>query len=168
MECWKPTCTAQKSSAFTKTGVWCAVSQKWIVGPLFFEETYTAENYPNLYTQFVALLERNELNRWFQQHMENNRLWKVKQLSCWISSLTALAEVDFGHHDPQTLHHLTSFCENFLKKKSTAITQETWRTENTTLSRLLPELTNKLFEKFQKPLWKGWMIIFTRRSCMFK
>jgi hypothetical protein len=63
--------------------------------------------------------------------------------------------VDFVHHDPQTLHHLNSFCADFLKKESTAITEEAWRTLNTTLSKLLPELATKLFEKLQKPLGKG-------------
>jgi hypothetical protein len=104
---------------------------------LFFEETINAANFPNLYTQFVALLEGNKLHHWFQQHVGKHILRKEHKLFSWISSLTALSGVVFGHHDPQTLHHLTSFCGDFLKKESTAITQEPWRTLNTTLSKLL-------------------------------
>jgi hypothetical protein len=58
--------------------------------------------------------------------------------------------VAFGHHDILILRHLTPFCEDFLKKESTAITQEAWRTLNVTLNRLLLALTNKLLEKLQK------------------
>ena len=38
--------------------------------------------------------------------------------------MTELAGVAFGHHDPWTLHHLTSFGGDFLKEESTATTQE--------------------------------------------
>jgi hypothetical protein len=129
---------------------------------LFFEETITAEKFPNLYTQFVALLEGNELDHWFPQYVGKHILWKEQELSCWIYSLTALSDVVFGHHDPQTLHHLTFFCGDFLKKESTAITQEKWRTLNTTLSKLLPELTDRLFEKLPKPLCTGCMLILKK------
>jgi hypothetical protein len=47
--------------------VCCAVSRKRIVAPLFFEETITAGSYPHLLTQFVALLEKNTRDCWFQQ-----------------------------------------------------------------------------------------------------
>jgi hypothetical protein len=48
-------------------GVWCAISRKRIVGPLFFGETINAERYQNLLTQFIALLEENERDCWLQQ-----------------------------------------------------------------------------------------------------
>ena len=89
-------------------------------------------------------------------------LWKEQQLSCWILSLTALSDADVGHHNPQPLHHLTSFCGDYLNKESTAITQEAWRTLNTITSKFLPELTNKHFQNLQKPLWKGWMLILKK------
>jgi hypothetical protein len=37
------------------------------VGPLFSEETITAENYPNILTEFIALLEKNKWDCWPQQ-----------------------------------------------------------------------------------------------------
>jgi hypothetical protein len=77
--------------------------------------------------------------------------------------------VDFGHHDPQTLHHPTPFCEDFSKRQSTAITQEAWGTLKTTLSRLLPAPTNKLFEKLQKKhLEKGESLSSRRRSYRYR
>jgi hypothetical protein len=33
-----------------------------------------------------------------------------------------------------------------------------WRTFNIKVNRLLPALTNKLFEMFQETLWEGWML----------
>lgn len=50
-----------------KIGVWCAVSRKRIVGPLFFESTVDGSVYRELIQQFVALLEVNERYSWFQQ-----------------------------------------------------------------------------------------------------
>jgi hypothetical protein len=60
--------------------------------------------------------------------------------------------MNFGDHDPQNLYHLTFLCGDFLKKESTTITQEVWRTFNIKVNRLLPALTNKLFEMFQETL----------------
>ena len=74
---------------------------------------------------------------------------KQKQLSC-RNSVIVLSAVDFGYHDPQTLCHLTSLCGDFLNKESTAIIQDTWKTLKITQKRLLPALTNKLFEKVQE------------------
>jgi len=45
----------------------CKVSRKRIVGPLFFEETIIAENYPDLLSKFIALLLQIEQVCWFQQ-----------------------------------------------------------------------------------------------------
>jgi hypothetical protein len=36
------------------------------VGQPFFEETITAKNYPNIFTQFSAMLEKNKQDCWFQ------------------------------------------------------------------------------------------------------
>jgi hypothetical protein len=49
-----------------------------------------------------------------------------KQLFCTTSSVIALSAVAFGHHDSQTLRHLTAFCGDFLNKESTAIIQGAW------------------------------------------
>lgn len=50
-----------------KIGVWCALSRKRLVGPIFFTTTITAEVYQGILTDFIALLERDERYCWFQQ-----------------------------------------------------------------------------------------------------
>ena len=50
-----------------KISVWCAISRKRIVGPLFFDTTITAGRYQELVYQFISLLEPEERRCWFQQ-----------------------------------------------------------------------------------------------------
>jgi hypothetical protein len=92
-----------------KIGVWCAISRKRIVGPLFFEETINAERYQNLLTQFIALLEENERDCCLQQdgatpHTANTTTFLQEFFG---SSLLGVAS---GLHDPPTSHRLISFC----------------------------------------------------------
>jgi len=47
--------------------VWCAISKRRIIGPLFFETTINAEAYQELIQHFIALLQVDERNCWFQQ-----------------------------------------------------------------------------------------------------
>lgn len=50
-----------------KIGVWCDVSRRRIVGPIFFSETITAERYQEIIMQFVAMLHVDERYCWLQQ-----------------------------------------------------------------------------------------------------
>jgi hypothetical protein len=50
-----------------KIGVRCAVSRRRIVGPIFFETTMNSPVYQDIITQFIALLEVDELECWLQQ-----------------------------------------------------------------------------------------------------
>jgi hypothetical protein len=50
-----------------KIGVLCAISRRQIIGPLFFETSINAEAYQELTQQFIALLQVDECNCWFQQ-----------------------------------------------------------------------------------------------------
>jgi hypothetical protein len=50
-----------------KVGVWCAVSGRRVIGPIFFSETITAERYQELIMNFISLLEVDEQDCWFQQ-----------------------------------------------------------------------------------------------------
>jgi len=50
-----------------KIGVWCALSRKRIIGPIFFTATITAGVYQYFLTMFIALLEPDERDCWFQQ-----------------------------------------------------------------------------------------------------
>jgi len=47
--------------------MWCAISRRWIIRPLFFETSINAEAYKELIQQFIALLQVDECNCWFQQ-----------------------------------------------------------------------------------------------------
>ena len=40
-------------------GVWCAVSCRRVVGPIFFEATVNDDVYQDIITQFIVLLEEN-------------------------------------------------------------------------------------------------------------
>jgi len=79
-----------------------------------FEETVTAENYPNSLTQFIAVLQRMKGIAGF------NKMGRQQQRFCRTSCIVALSGVAFGHHDRHTLSHLTSFCDDFLNKESRA------------------------------------------------
>jgi hypothetical protein len=50
-----------------KIGVWCAISRRRIIGPLFFDSYVNAEAHKELIHQFIALLQVDEGNCWFQQ-----------------------------------------------------------------------------------------------------
>lgn len=95
------------------------------MGLLFFEETITAENYPNLLTQFIAMLEGNERDCWFQQDMATAPNTKTTAALCRISSVMALSGIVFGHYNHQTFRHVLSYCAHLFKKESTAIKQGT-------------------------------------------
>jgi len=114
MECYKLTCTALNRLNSSKIVVWLAVSRKQIVGLLLFEETVTPENYPNLLTQFIAVLQRMQGIAGVSK-MGRPPILRKQQLFCRTSCVVALSGVAFGHHDRQTLRHLTSFCGDFLK-----------------------------------------------------
>lgn len=49
-----------------KIGVWCAISRKKIIGPIFFDYTVNAERYQNILLQFIALLEEEDRYCWLQ------------------------------------------------------------------------------------------------------
>lgn len=50
-----------------KIGVWCALSRRRIVGPIFFETTVNSAVYVDLAQQFITLLEPDERYVYFQQ-----------------------------------------------------------------------------------------------------
>jgi hypothetical protein len=107
-------------------GVWCAVSRKQIVGSLLFEETVTAENYPNILTQFIAVLGNNERDCRFQQAGTTANTAK-QHLFCRTSSTIALSALALGHHDSQTILHLTAFCGDFFKQSQQQLIPGAWR-----------------------------------------
>jgi thioredoxin-related protein len=98
-------------------GAHCLGNELW--GRCFFEDTITAENYPDLLTQFIVLLEENERGCSFQQDRATTHNTKTRAL-CRTSSVIAMPGIVFGHHNHQTLRHLPSFCAHLFKKESTA------------------------------------------------
>lgn len=51
-----------------KVGVWLAMSRQRIIGPIFFEETVTAQRYQQMLELFIAELQENELEAGYLQH----------------------------------------------------------------------------------------------------
>jgi hypothetical protein len=90
-------------------------SGKRNAGKTFFEETITAENHPNILTEFITLLDGYERDRWFQQGWATDILRKKTAfLQEFFGDLSS--GVEFGHHDLQTSRHQTYFFGNFLNK----------------------------------------------------
>ncbi len=56
-----------KAPQSQRIGVWCAVSRRRIVGPLFFTTSINSERYCEIFQQFSAMLEPSERYLWFQQ-----------------------------------------------------------------------------------------------------
>ncbi len=50
-----------------KIGFCCAISQRRVIGPIFFTSTVSAEVYWDIIMQFVVLLELEDRDCWFQQ-----------------------------------------------------------------------------------------------------
>ncbi len=50
-----------------KIGVWCVISRCRFIGLIFFTSTVSAEVYRDIIMQFVALLELEDQDCWFQQ-----------------------------------------------------------------------------------------------------
>lgn len=50
-----------------KIGVWAAISRRRVIGPIFFENTIDGRRYREIITHFIALLEREERDCFFQQ-----------------------------------------------------------------------------------------------------
>jgi hypothetical protein len=61
-----------------------AVSRRRKIGPVFFNETITAERYQELIMNFISLLEAHEQDCWFQQngataHTENSTIQMLSE-----------------------------------------------------------------------------------------
>ncbi len=50
-----------------KVGVWCAFSQRRVIGPMFFDKSVDSDVYTGIIQNFFALLEEDERYAWFQQ-----------------------------------------------------------------------------------------------------
>ena len=98
------------------------MTRKQIAGKMFFEETITVDNHPNILTEIIALLVSNERDCWFQQGCATFILRKQTVfLQEFFGDLLSGAE--FGHYDLQTSRHLNYFSGDFLNKEPTAIPQ---------------------------------------------
>ena len=118
----------------SKIGVWCAMSRKLIVGPLFFffAETISVANYSIFWLNSLLCWNIMKGTAGFRKIERRPTQRKQEHLSCRTSSVMVMSGVEFGHHDLRTLHHLTSFSKD---KESTAMTQEAGRTPTVHLSR---------------------------------
>jgi hypothetical protein len=67
-----------------KIGLWCAISRRRTIGPIFFDPTVTSAVYADIVQQFVALLNEDERYCWYQQdgatcHTSNETMTLLKQ-----------------------------------------------------------------------------------------
>jgi len=148
----------------SKIGVWCAQCQKGVVGLLFFRGTGTAENYPNLLTHFVVLLEENKWDCCFSKFGWPPLLRNQQQMSCRTSLVISIVGREIWPPRSPHLRPNAFFSWTFLKKEPTAITQEASRNLNLKISRLLPALTRQFFKKLQETKWKGWSLSWRRQG----
>jgi hypothetical protein len=52
-----------------KIGMWCAISRRQIIGPLFFETSINAETYQELIQQFIAVLLGYKTNEGIERYV---------------------------------------------------------------------------------------------------
>jgi len=50
-----------------KIGVWCDISRRQIIGPIYFEQTVTTEVYLQIFNKFVSQLTDDELTTGYYQ-----------------------------------------------------------------------------------------------------
>ncbi len=67
-------CTPKNRSVI-QIRMWCGMSRKRIVEPIFFTSTITGAVYQDIIQQFVSLLEKSERRGWLQQ--DNARLQRI-------------------------------------------------------------------------------------------
>jgi len=103
-----------------------------------FWERCPAENYANLVTQFVSVLEKNEQDCKFQQYGATANTAKATE--AWLSRCRAslLAATISRSYATSPFSFFLFSMWHFLIKESTAITQGAQRTFNIALNRLLP------------------------------
>jgi len=87
---------------------------------------------------------------------------KQQRLSFKICSVIALLVMVLGHHNSQTSCHLISFWRDFLKKESSAVTQEACRTLFIKLNIKQPTR-----QEVTGTLWKGWMLVIKNLGDVF-
>jgi hypothetical protein len=85
-----------------KVGVWCAISRRRIIGPIFFEETVNTQVYVNIFDMFVNQLDDELQHGFFQQDGATCicPMTALQKLSPFLR--TESSPKDCGHHD-----HLT-------------------------------------------------------------
>lgn len=81
-----------------KIGVWCGISWRRIIGPIFFDTTITTAAYLDIFHCFVNQLDDEELSIGFSSRMEQQH---TPRAQAWPKSSVFLATVsfpgDFGH-----------------------------------------------------------------------
>jgi hypothetical protein len=98
-----------------KICMWCAISERRIIGPLFFETTINGQAYHELIQQFIALLQVDECNCWFQQdsttaHTAATTMEILHKFSC-----VNVISKGIGHQDPPDLTSPDFFLWSYLK-----------------------------------------------------
>lgn len=137
-----------------KIGVWCAVSRKRIVGPVFFDSTLNSERYQNIIYEFVASLEDSERYCWFQQD----------GATCHSSKTTTVLLQDFfgdrligkGKYPPRSpdLTPLDYFLWGYLKSKAFRNNPNNIDQLKTNIRDLINEISRNTLKKVSRNLLK--------------
>ena len=83
-----------------KFGVWCGVSRRRVIGPIFFKQTVTTEVYLQIFNEFVKQLTDDELTTGYYQqdgatcHTSNASMQGIESFL-----QTELSQKTFGHTD---------------------------------------------------------------------
>jgi hypothetical protein len=98
-----------------KVGVWCALSARRTVGPVFFNETVNCKRYIQVILGqfFSELTEEERLYGWFQQDSALLTLHMCLYRLCPIYSGAELSAVIFGQHVHLTLNLVIFFLGMF-------------------------------------------------------
>jgi len=81
-----------------KISVWCGMSRRRIIGPIFFDATITTAAYMETFNIFVNQLDNEELSiGYFQQDGATSHTSQASMAEIQPFSVTASFRRDFGH-----------------------------------------------------------------------
>lgn len=101
-----------------KVGVWLAMSRQRMIGPIFFEETITAQRYQQILELFIGELQANELQTGYFQH-DNAPAHTARQTCQYLQQFFAERVVGAQRWPPRSpdLTPLDYFMFGYLKNR---------------------------------------------------
>jgi len=150
MAYWNTIHTAWNPSVLAKN---CTVYRLRTEGPLLLRER-------ELLLTIIKTFWLNYFPCWKRNYIVSG-FRKRKEASLHDSFCGGIVGRGLRLHDPQT--HVARLISVGISWNNFAVKiQEFWKTLNVILNRLLPAVSNKLFEYFQDNLWNGWMFLLKK------